>query len=224
MIVEPAKGVGRALFTALDQLASSEHRPELAKAPLIAMGWSGAGSLVGRLAGCHPERYLAGIAYAPGQYDPLGMDTIELSRDAIRRPQLIVANGADNVNGTERPYGYFRKYFDKGAPWTFVVQNRTPHCCPQNAQTLILDWLGGVLTTPSESWGTGKHGYITVALSSVTDTWHRPVFNATSTRVSERARKAAFGELPAGWLPSNTFAEDWLTFVQRSDPIANWKP
>ena len=152
MIVEPSKGVGRALFTALDQFAASERRPELRTAPLIAMGWSGAGSLVARLAGWRPERYLAGIAYAPGQYEPLGMDTIELSREAIRAPQLIIANGGDNINGTERPYGYFRKYFEKGAPWTFVVQNRAPHCCLQNAQTLILDWLRAILTTPSKSW------------------------------------------------------------------------
>ena len=35
MIVEPAKGVGRALFTAIDQFAASEGRPEMKNAPLI---------------------------------------------------------------------------------------------------------------------------------------------------------------------------------------------
>jgi dienelactone hydrolase len=224
MIVEPAKGVGRALFTALDQFAASENRAELKTAPLIAMGWSGAGSLVGRLAGYRPERYLAGIAYAPGQYEPLGMDTIALSQNAIRMPQLIIANGADNINGTERPYAYFRKYFDKGAPWTFVIQNRTPHCCLQNVQTLILDWLRAILATPSKSWGAGKHGYITVEFSRVSDEWKRPVFNATSARVAETSREPASGELPAGWLPSSIFAEGWLAFVRRTDPIAVWKP
>lgn len=224
MIVDPAKGVGRALFTALDQFAASENRTELRTAPLIAMGWSGAGSLVGRLAGYRPERYLAGIAYAPGQYEPLGMNTIELSQNAIRMPQLIIANGADNINGTERPYSYFQKYFDRGAPWTFVIQNRTPHCCLQNVQTLILDWLRAILTAPSKSWGTGRHGYITVEFSQVTDEWKRPVFNATSARVGETSREPASAELPAGWLPSGTFAEGWLAFVRRTDPIAVWKP
>jgi hypothetical protein len=179
--------VGRALFTAIDQFAASEDKPELKTAPLIAMGWSGAGSLAGRLAGYRPERYLAGIAYAPGQYDPLGMDTIELSREAIRKPQLIIANGSDNVNGTERPYAYFRKYFDQGAPWRFVVQNRTPHCCLQNAQTLILDWLHGVLTTEPKTKGAGDHGYLTVELSQVTDESKRPVFNARSSRIGAKA-------------------------------------
>ena len=224
MNVEPTKGIGRALFSAFDQFAAAEHRPELRTAPLIAMGWSGAGSLVGRLAGYRPERYLAGIAYAPGQYEPLGMNTIGLSKSAARSAQLISANGADNINGTERPYAYFRKYFNQGAPWTFVVQNRTPHCCLQNAQILILDWLNGVLATPRTSWGTGKHGYLSVTYSRVNDECKRPVFNATSARVSENIESPRDGELSAGWLPSATFAEGWLAFVRRPGPVAVWKP
>jgi hypothetical protein len=93
------------------QFADSEGRLELITVGIIAMGWSGAGSLVGRLAGYRPERYIAGIAYKPGQYEPLGMDTIELSDQAMSSPQLIIANGGDNIKGTERPYGYFKKYF-----------------------------------------------------------------------------------------------------------------
>lgn len=224
MIVEPARGVGRALFTALDQFAKSEHQNELKSVPIIAMGWSGAGSLVARLAGYRPERYFAGIEYAPGQYEPLGMDTIELRGNALHAPQLIVANGGDNINGTERPYGYFKKYFDQGAPWTFVVQNRTPHCCLQNAQILILDWLAAILTTSRELWGIGRYGFITVRLSQTVDEWKRPVFNVESARVYKKSRKPASWELASGWLPSSAFAEDWLTFVQRAEPIAVWKP
>ena len=222
MIVEPRKGVGRTLFTAIDQFADSDGVPELKTAPLIVMGWSGAGSLVGRLAGYRPERYLAGIAYAPGQYEPLGMDTIELSPEAISSPQLIIANGGDNVNGTERPYAYFKRYFDMGAPWTFVIQNRTPHCCLQNAQTLILDWLHGVLTTDSKKRA-GERGYLKVEFSQLRDEWKRPIFNARSGRIGVNS-KARPGELPAGWLPSSTFAQEWLVFVSRATPIAVWKP
>src|SRR5258708_3460504 len=67
MIVLPGKGVGRALFSALDQFADSEGRQELKTIGVIAMGWPGAGSLAARLAGSWPERYTAGIASAPGQ-------------------------------------------------------------------------------------------------------------------------------------------------------------
>jgi dienelactone hydrolase len=224
MDVDPARGIGRALFAAFDQFADAEKRPELGTAPLIAMRWSGAGSLSARLAGYRPERFLAAIAYAPGQYDPLGMNTIELSKEALRLPQLIIASGGDDHVGSERPYQYFRKYFGKGAPWTFVIQNRTPHCCLQNAQPLILDWLSGVLATAPGLWGTGKYGYITVAGSRVTDQWKNTVFNATSARAGEKACQPRKGELCAGWLPSSAFAENWLLFVRRADPIAIWKP
>jgi hypothetical protein len=71
MIVDPSKGIGRSLFSALDQFAESASHPELKTAPLIFLGWSGAGSLVGRLAGFRPDRFQAGILYHPGQYEPL---------------------------------------------------------------------------------------------------------------------------------------------------------
>lgn len=219
MIVEPAKGVGRALFTALDQFADSTAHPELKTVRVIVMGWSGAGSLAARMAGYRPERYLAGIAYAPGQYEPLGMDTIQLAAGAWKMPQLIIANGGDNINGTERPYAYFKKYFELGAPWTFVVQNRTPHCCLQNAQILILDWLHGVLSGST----TGKFGFLTIEFSNVKDEWKRPVFNAKSSRVGPR-ESARRGEIPAGWMPTDAFADGWLAFESRANPIAIWKP
>ena len=222
MIVEPEKGVGRALFAALSQFADSEGRPELRTIGIIAMGWSGAGSLAARLAGYRPERYLAGIAFAPGQYEPLGMDTIELPVQAIRSPQLIIANGGDNINGTERPYGYFRKYYEKGAPWTFVVQNRAPHCCLQNAQTLILEWLHAVLGAQAQK-GIGDHGYLRVEFSKVVDEWKRPVFNAISSRIGARGKYIA-KELPAGWMPSVAFAQEWLVFTRKTVPVAVWKP
>ena len=222
MIVEPRKGVGRALFAALSQFAVLEGRPELSEAGIIAMGWSGAGSLAGRLAGFAPARYVAGIAYAPGQYEPLGMNTIYLPDVAIRSPQLIIANGGDSINGTERPYQYFRKYFDKGAPWTFTVQNRVPHCCLQNAQNLILEWLDAILGAEG-SRGAGDYGYLVVEESGVLDEWKRATFNAVSARVGVKG-KSRRGELPAGWMPSPRFAEEWLAFVGRRTPIAVWKP
>jgi hypothetical protein len=224
MIVLPEKGVGRSLFSALDQFADSERRPELKSIGIIAMGWSGAGSLAARLAGYRLDRYVAGIAYAPGQYEPRGMDTIELPDRAVKRPQMIIANGGDNINGTERPYAYFKKYYERGAPWTFAVQNRTPHCCLQNAQTLILEWLRGVLVAADlERIGTVEYGYITAEFSDVVDEWKKPVFNAASSRVGPKG-KSRRGELPAGWMPSSMFSREWLAFNSRPAPLAVWAP
>jgi hypothetical protein len=222
MIVEPSKGVGRALFTALDQFAEAEGVPELKTVPVIALGWSGAGSLAARLAGYRPDRYLAGVDYVPGQYEPLGVDTIRLQPDAIRAPQLVIANGADIVNGTERPYDYFRRYFDEGAPWTFTVQNRSPHCCIQNAQSLILAWLGGVLNTAPSAWGSGAFGYITAQASTIRDEWYAPVFNAVSARLGSTRLPGVKSELPAGWMPPGGFAGEWLKFERSHEPPALW--
>jgi hypothetical protein len=224
IIVIPEKGVGRSLFTALDQFAESENRPELRQVPIIHQGWSGAGSLVARMANYRPRRYLAGIAYAPGQYDPLGLNTIELNDAAILAPQLIIANGADKVNGTERPYDYFERFFSKGAPWTFVVQNETPHCCLQNAQALILQWLSGVAAAKPRVWGKGRFGYLKKELSDVRDEWKQPVFNVTSPRTASFRYRAGAGEILAGWLPSKAFEREWLEFEQRRKPPAVWRP
>ena len=108
MDVVPEHGIGRALFTALKQFASASNHPELAESALAFFSFSGGGSLVARMAGFAPDRTLAVIACAPGQYEPLGMDTIDLPTEALDVPQLIIANGADNVNGTARPYFYFQ--------------------------------------------------------------------------------------------------------------------
>ena len=222
MIVLPEKGVGRALFTALDQLADVSGHRELKSAGIIVLGWSGAGSLVGRLAQYRPSRYVAGIAYAPGTYDPLGMDTIELSKEAIEHPQLVIANGGDTVNGTERPYAYFKKHFDQGAPWTFVVQNQLPHCCLQNAQSVILEWLNGVLKGEKPTAGS-SYGYLAIAQTKVVDHWKRPTFQATLGRVGLRG-KAKRGEVAAGWMPSPAFSQEWLTLVGKTRPTAIWAP
>jgi hypothetical protein len=71
MNVDPSKGIGRALFAALTQLAQSASHPELRSAKLILLGFSGTGSLVGRFAEFAPDRVLAVIPTAPGHFDPL---------------------------------------------------------------------------------------------------------------------------------------------------------
>jgi dienelactone hydrolase len=133
--MDPAKGIGRALFAALDQFAELSGHRELASARLILLGFSGTGSLVGRFAGYAPDRVMAVVATHPG-HNPLGLETIDLTPEAANIPQFILAGSTDRITGTERPYAYFRKYFDRGAPWTFVVQNRTPHVLRRQRQDI----------------------------------------------------------------------------------------
>ena len=72
MNMDPSKGIGRALFSALAQFADMSQHPELASAKLILLGFSGTGSLVGRFAAYAPDRVLAIIAANPG-HNPLDL-------------------------------------------------------------------------------------------------------------------------------------------------------
>lgn len=57
--VDPARGLGRALLTTLSQFADATTHQELALAPLILQGLSGAGVLVARFPEQVPERLVA---------------------------------------------------------------------------------------------------------------------------------------------------------------------
>ena len=230
---DPSKGLGRVLFSALAQFAESSRHPELASTKVILLGFSGTGALVGRFPEYAPDRVLAAIASDPGHGDRFGVDTINLSTKAAAVPQLILVGSDDAVSGTERPYAYFRKYFEQGAPWTFVVQNGTPHCCIINAKSLVLEWLNAVViqrTTRS----TGSYGFITTQGSKATecptpippanpiwcrgatDSWGGTNWLAKAAKVEGRPTPPQ-GMLPAGWLPSRHFARLWLSFVTESE-------
>src|SRR5262249_39132261 len=220
------------------------HHPELAQSALVFLSFSGGGSLVARMAGFAPDRTLAVIAYAPGQYEPLGMDTIDLPKEALIVPQLIIANGADNINGTARPYFYFQKYRTAGAPLTFAIQNRTPHCCVANVVPLMLSWLDAVIPDrqPSSN-GTRLRminqkqewvGRLKVEDSGVKDTWKMKSWNVSSVVAEPASEEAADraapeillantsdGEVPASgelvtpWLPSKGFVNSWPEFEKQ---------
>jgi hypothetical protein len=233
--VDPARGIGRALFAALSQFATVANHPELAATKLILLGFSGAGSLVGRFPEFAPDRVLAVVSTNPGHFDPLGVDTIALSPRAAGIPQLIIAGSADAASGIERPYAYFRKYFDRGAPWTFLVQNNTPHCCVINAKALVLEWLDAVVVNGARrDRNAGSYGFIRTAPSkrddcptprlalgppgchSTRDTWGGTNWLAAAAEI-RHAVDAPEGMMPAGWLPTRTFAKEWLSFIRQPE-------
>jgi dienelactone hydrolase len=233
MNVDPPKGIGRALFAALSQLAQTSSHPELGSAKLILLGFSGTGSLVGRLAEFAPDRVLAVVATNPGHFDPLGVDTISLSPKAVAIPHLILTGSSDAVSGTQRPYEYFRRHFDQGAPWTFVVQNKAPHCCIMNAKALILRWLDAVVVQRLTR-ATGWYGFIknqpSVATDcpdqsapprhswcrSTKDTWGGANWSVSAATIDRRPDPPKW-TMPAGWLPTQTFAKQWFSFVTKPE-------
>jgi len=226
MDVVPEHGIGRALLTALDRLADSAHHPELEWSKLVLFGFSGAGSLVARMTAYVPERIVAVVEYAPSQYDTLGMDTIELPDEALFVPQLIIANGADNISGTQRPYEYFQRYRKRNAPLTFVVQNRVPHCCVANTTPLVLLWLTDVIRqrAPAATQKSltrieeknGLEGFIQTQPSDVRDTWRERTWNVSQARIEYHGKRPSRSDLcDSGWLPSKRFAEVWFEFEQQ---------
>jgi pimeloyl-ACP methyl ester carboxylesterase len=228
--VDPAKGLGRTLFAALGQLAEASKHPELASAKVILLGFSGTGALVGRFAEYAPDRVLAVVAANPGHGDPVGVDTIRLSTGATSIPHMILTGSGDAVSGTQRPYEYFRRHFDRGAPWAFVVQNGTPHCCVINAKPLILRWLDQVAmqrvnrssgfyasmgTQPSESENCPepRPALVPPWCQSTKDTWGTRNWRIRTASVDTRPT-APRGMIPAGWFPSRALASEWLAFVK----------
>jgi len=225
MDVDASKGMGRALFTALSQLSQSSGHLELASVKLILLGFSGAGSLVARLAAYAPDRVIASIPADPSQFDPLGIDTVNLSPEAQETPQLILAGSTDHVSGTKRPYEYFRKYFDKGAPWTFVIQNKTPHCCIINAKKLILLWLQAMLEERQPSSGAlrrvdtkrGWSAFIATRETETKDDWGGKTWAVSDAKIRHPGSAPPDDMIAAGWLPNYRVAKEWLSFVKRTE-------
>lgn len=153
----------------------------------------------------------------------MGIDTVDLNAPALSVPELIIAGGADNVTGTARPYLYFRKYRDLGAPWVFLVQNKSPHCCTANAKSLMLHWLAAVIAqrdTPSPRSGlrpmdqsVGWLAYVKTRETDTTDSFGLKTFAIVSAKIEKSNSIAPQGWTIAGWLPNHAIAKEWLFFV-----------
>jgi hypothetical protein len=168
------------------------------------------------------------------------MDTLTLPRKAAAIPQLILVGSADAVSGTQRPYDYFRRHFDEGAPWTFVVQNRVPHCCIMNAKALMLEWLNAVVVRRLTR-ATGRYGFIAIEPTDATgcpgqtvpvrtslclgskDDWGGQNWSVSSASV-ERRLVPSQGLMPAGWLPTDAFGQHWKSFVTQSQHSVTMPP
>lgn len=230
MNMDPSRGLGRALFTALDQFSKIADHRELTTAKLIFLGFSGAGPLCARLVGSSPDRAMVAVLSSPGHYEPMGIDTVELSPQARDVPELIIAGSADNVSGTARPYSYFQKYRKTGAPWAFLVQNNSPHCCTANAKDFMLHWLNAVIKQREVSSSKknlrdmnsrkGWLAFVKTRETDIKDSFGLRTFEVVEARIQPSKQAVPQGWKAAGWLPSRALALQWLSFVrQKQHPI-----
>jgi predicted esterase len=230
MDVDPEKGLGRALFTAIDQFSLQTNHPELRSAPLIVLGFSGAGALAGRLVGFAPDRMAAAILSHAGQFPPLNLDTIKLSGPALGVPELILVGGKDKVVGTELAYAYFSKYWRLGAPWLFATQNDAAHFCTSDATDLILAWLDIVLEnrrlkqTPAVIESThGYYAFFRKKTNGSLDSGDVPLAESVDLLFQRPHEAPPQDETPAGWLPSEQVALMWEKFATLPDHHASAK-
>jgi dienelactone hydrolase len=233
MDMNPSHGVGRALFAALDQFARESGHSELSSAKLILLGFSGTGALFAHFVGYAPDRVVASIPTDPGHLDPAGVDNVHLPPSALSVPELIMTGGADNVCGTQRPYDYFRHYRELGAPWAFLVQNKTDHCCIINTKPLLLAWLEQVIKRRQPSATGPLHkikedrgwlGFIRTCESTVRDTWGEPTWDACDASIYPVGHATPRDEIAAGWFPTHEVAKQWLEFVKLPDHPRTSRP
>jgi hypothetical protein len=224
--VDPAKGLGRALFQALKQFSDSTGHHELAAVPLIYLGFSGAGALAARMPGYAPERSIAAILSHADQTRPLGLNTIVHSKESASVPQLVLVGGKDTNVGTQSGYRYFNRYLAAGAPWLFATQNNGRHCCTIDAKELILSWLESILQrrlgenarlAPLKRTG-GLYAFFRMDRTDVL-AGKSPTYNAVDLSVKLTEQMAKPDRVSAGWLPSKQTAREWMIYADRPSRI-----
>lgn len=201
---DPGRGLGRALLTALDQLAQASRHGELQSAKVIAFGFAAAGVLAARMPAFAPERMFAAISYAPDSA------RIEMTPAAATIPQLVIANSGDTEGGVRAARDHFRSWFDRGAPWMFAIQNGAPRRgALANTKPLLFAWLESMLAPTPQS------AVVSLLSSSQRGGWWlylRESDLAAGPRVSKSGSKVPRGHYPAGWAATKRLADQWLAF------------
>lgn len=231
--MDPTHGLGRVVFASLTQLAMETGHSELGTAKLILLGFSGTGALFAHLVGYSPNRIVAAVLANAGHYDPVGMDHVNLSPDAISVPELIIVGGADEVVGTQRNFDYFQRYRSRGAPWIFLLQNGISHCCVINTKTFVLKWLEEIIklrrpasTKPLRRVDdqTGWVGFIRPCETSKHDHWGNTLWDVCSAEIQPLSHSQFTSLLGSGWFPDHTIASEWLIFTEQTKHPADSFP
>jgi dienelactone hydrolase len=226
MDMDMSRGVARSIDAALDDLAKQSGHSEIGRVKLIVLGFSGMGAMFAHYVQYDPRRVLAAVLANPGQTEPYGMATLRLSDEAMAVPQFIIVGAKDNRGGTQRPYEYFRRHWERGAPWTFLVQNGIPHCCVMNVKTLLLHWLDAVMQSrelPSGSFDAsidthrGWTGYVRSCSADEIDTFKEHLWKVCAASIQAVKSTAPASALPAAWLPNRRLALEWRAFIQEKE-------
>jgi hypothetical protein len=181
-----------------------------------------------------PDRVVAAVLSAPGHYEPFGINTVSLSKDALVIPELIIAGGRDDVSGTVRPYSYFQNYRSLGAPWAFVLQNNSPHCCTANAKDLILEWLKAIIELRNRTssgrrlarinQAQGWTGFVRTQLTDTKDSFGSQTFNVVGALIEKSNKNQPVGWMAAGWLPNHQVVASVHLRYHRDPRVMSYGP
>ena len=214
-------GPGRALFQALDQFAVSLNHPELASANVFLTGFSAAGYLAVTTAAEYPRRILGTIPYAPASsiYD---IGSLDVTPALAKVPSLILVSATDVAAGDQRPFFLFQSGWAQGSPWGFASQHSLNHCCVDSIAPILNPWVTGIFegyTSPASSGLVSLQGEpvpapATVGFQIASDGSFDPFgyqdFYFGSASILPASTQ---GEPFEGWLPNQTTAQEWLTWV-----------
>jgi hypothetical protein len=233
MDMYPEHGLGRSLLSALNTIGTESGHPELGKAKLIVLGFSGTGAYFAHFVAYVPDRVLAAILTNPGQTDPENVDKITLDDKGVAVPELIIVGGVDTVAGTVKPYDFYKRHRAQGAPWVYLVQNKIPHCCINDTKSFILDWLQEVIQVrhpdPQKPLSpmnlkTGWYGSIQPCKPVYKDHWGLPLWDVCDAHVEHAAKALPSQEMPSGFFPTESLAREWLAYIKQPDHPKNSFP
>ena len=217
--VNAAKGPGRAMTSALNQLAIQTDHPELIYAPLVLYGFSAAGVLSATMANQMPSRVLGVVIFA-GASPYVQLNQVTPTKAALSIPFLLLSSDADIAAGTSRDQMFFNAGWAAGAPWSWAVQHNVGHCCAASTIPIILPWIAGLGTQRLSSTGAIAAVNATAGQMNLFTCTPSGVWDVTGYQNCEFTYAAQGGAFPtqrpagsAGWLPDQASAAAWLAWV-----------
>ena len=210
-------GPGRALFTALDQLATQTSHAELTKSDVVLFGFSAAGVLSATMANYRPERVIGVIVYC-GASAPQQLNAVVASQAALQIPFLVLSNDEDTSAGTTRDQMFFKQGWKKTAPWALAVQPGVAHCCAISTKPLILPWISAVVSLRLDNsselatvpLAMGVFNNYTCAANGYRDVTGYENCSFTAASLIPAGSSIAGAQ---GWLPDASTGAAWLQWV-----------
>ncbi|GAB3270213.1 hypothetical protein [Parahaliea aestuarii] len=198
--IQVSRGSGKAFISAIDTIAKESGHEELSYAPFLLWGMSAGGQINHEIASWIPERVIAYVVNKGGYYYS------SVPPEATRQtPGLYVIGLEDLPSRNTMIKGMYLTNRRAGALWTLAEEKGVAHDVA-GSRDLAVSYYEAVMKLRMTD---GAIGY--KALKPVNEDMGTVgnIYNHTLGR-EEDVRKE-----DTTWLPSDSFANDWLTLVTK---------